>query len=77
MNILPWWATELLAPFAISPILKVALEAAYLAWKELPLLKKLWELHKLRSAVKEAAELDHPQSIHDFTNRISLEDRVR
>lgn len=71
----PWWLSLLIAPLNLSPILNAAVYAAYLLWKELPVIEKIIESIHFTHAVASAAALDHTRPLQDFTDKLS--DRVK
>lgn len=65
----PLWLQMLLAPLDISPPIKIAIEAAYVLWKELPFFKQLWAMWHLKKAIHASVRTDSPVPLEKFTKR--------
>jgi hypothetical protein len=67
--ILPFWLQMILAPLNISPPIKIAVEGAYVVWKELPFLRQIWAMWHFKKAVVAAVRTDHPLPLEKFSER--------
>ena len=67
--LLPLWLEMVLAPLNISPPIKIAVEAAYVVWKELPFLEQLWAKWHLKKAVVASARTDSTLPLETFSER--------